>query len=52
MRRKAGFQLSDEIEAAAGMEGRWRQRSRALPDESAVAEKAKVKLEKGGHAAA
>ena len=33
MRRRVGFQLSDEIEQAAGMQGRWRQqRSRAEAD--------------------
>jgi hypothetical protein len=52
MRRRAGFQLSDEIEAAAGMEGRWRQRSRAVPDEKPRADRPKVELRKGSHAAA
>jgi hypothetical protein len=48
MRRKAGFQLSDEIEQAAGMEDRWAQRSRAVTDEAPVPAEAK----KGDHAAA
>jgi hypothetical protein len=32
MRRREGFQLSDEIEQAAGMQNRWRQRSRLEAD--------------------
>jgi hypothetical protein len=30
MRRRAGFQLSSEIEQAAGMEDRWRPRGRTV----------------------
>jgi hypothetical protein len=52
-RRKAGHLLSEEIEQAAGMEGRWRQISRDTDAASALAEErpALVKLSKD-HAAA
>jgi hypothetical protein len=32
MRRREGYQLSDEIEQAAGMQNRWRTRTRAEVD--------------------
>jgi hypothetical protein len=46
-RRRAGFQLSADIERAAGMEGRWRARERA----AAAGAKATAKA-KGDNAAA
>ena len=41
MRRREGFQLSDEIEQAAGMQGRWRQQRTRVEADS-----------RSGHAAA